>query len=170
MSLKLEIFCSLPFGKQEEFAEQISDYTQGKLDGSPQMLPVSPLDIHQKYVGVVALEGDIFAGYIAAIQPEDHNGQLMSEVGTLWVPTEHRNKGIAHRLVGSITKSLMAIDTQPYALCNPLSEGIFKGTDYVEGTAGDIPPSAISLCGNCPAKPVGGGCCDKILLYKGAVQ
>ncbi len=164
---KLYIFNCLPEGKQHEVAQLVSDYTNGKLGEKPQMLPIEPAMVWQKHLGVVALHEEAFSGFIGATTPEKHNGNTMPEVGSLWVPAEHRQKGIAHKLIQVVTKLLNQQGHTPYAFCNSLSQAIFEQSDYAEVETGEVPACALSACTACPMKPSNGGCCDNILLFKG---
>ena len=169
MYYQLRLFNSLPGEVQAETAGLISAYTKGELGEKPQMLPVEPIDIYQKHLGVVALRDDVFSGYVGATNPIRHNELKMLEVGSLWVPEQHRGKGVAHSLVSFITKSLLQLGETPYAFCNPLSKPIFIELGYVEGMPELIPPAAYSECERCPLKPANSHCCDDALIYGSTV-
>jgi len=171
MSLEFHKFSDLPSHKQLEIAQSISDYTKGKLGEKPQMLKAELPDIFHKYMGFIALHDNVFAGYIGATQPEIHNEVTMSEVGTLWVPIEHRNIGIARVLVSIVTTKLLTESITPYVFCNPLSEGIFRHEIYTDAQNHEVPPAAFIACNGCEMKPNNSNsCCDKVLIFKGATQ
>jgi hypothetical protein len=169
MSVEYYFFNSLLVPKQEEVADMVSAYTTGQLGEKPQMLPVKPAEIWKKHVGVVALEDEVFMGYIGATEPQQHNGLMMPEVGSLWVPKQHRNKGVAHGLISVVSRSLRELQNTPYAFCNPLSKPIFERSGYIEAAADSVPSSAFSACGPCPMKLDLGGCCDEVLVFVGEI-
>jgi len=170
MSLEYKNFAGLPATQQEEIAALVSSYTKGLLGEIPQMLPVEPEDLWNKQLGYVALADQAFAGYIGASPPEVNNGSLMAEVGTLWVPLEHRKKGIAHQLINVISQDLHLGGQLPYAFGNKLSQPIFEILGYQAAPDTAVPPSALGACALCPAKPDQGGCCDTILVFEGGTQ
>lgn len=153
--------------KQELIANTISQYTNGMLEESPQMLPVTPEEVFKKTLGYVAISDNHFAGYVSASMSLHWRNQKMTEVGTLWVPQEYRKRGIAHNLVGLVTKKVNTLGLVPYAFCNSLSESVFKDSGYEVSGACSVPVSAFDLCKGCPKKPTS-GCCDKIMIAKGA--
>jgi hypothetical protein len=121
-------------------------------------------------LGLIAQINSKFSGCIGAVATDTHDGAAMAEVGTLWVPPEsRRNKiasNIADLLVSHITREVVDTGVAPYAFCNKLSLPVFKGAGYNIKTARDVPPSALSACDHCPAKPAT-GCCDTIVVYEG---
>ncbi len=167
MSLEIQLFSELPEPLAVQTADILSAYTKGELGEVPQMLPVEPTDIRNKYMGFVALQAGAVAGYVGAMTPEIWNGKPMVEVGSLLVLPEHRKQGIAHKLVAVVTKSLTAEGDIPYAFCNPKSKTIFADAGYINAAYGEVPQSAFSLCSTCPAKPVN-GCCDEVMILKGS--
>lgn len=166
MNLELHDFNNLPALLQEDVAEHVSAYTNGKAGEQPQMLPLSPEAILSKHMGIVAFSDDTFAGYIGAAIPENHNGVMMPEVGSLWVPETFRKQGIAHKLVKIISGKLIAIDELPYAFCNPLSSTIFTNLGYSRAAVEEVPSVAFTLCMDCPKKPAS-GCCDTVFVFRG---
>jgi len=167
MSLEFKEFNSLPHGEQADIAGLIAAYTHGQLDEEPQMLPVDSADILDRHLGYVALKSGTFSGYIGAMHILAHKGLNMAEVGSLWVPKNSRHQGIAHKLIGLASGSLVAIQEVPYAFCNPLSKGIFTQMGYHEVDAQQVPPEALVACNSCPMKPANGDCCDDILIFRG---
>ena len=166
MNLELHNFNNLAANEQQDVAERISAYTKGFLGEQPQMLPVEAEAVLGKHMGVVALFGQEFAGYIGATEPDTHNGAKMPEVGSLWVPEAFRNQGIAKKLVKVISADLLALDELPYAFCNPLSLPIFIKAGYEQAGTEEVPPVALTLCKVCPKRPPT-GCCDTLLILKG---
>ncbi|HEY4963169.1 MAG TPA: GNAT family N-acetyltransferase [Candidatus Saccharimonadales bacterium] len=167
MSLEFNNFDDLDGELKSKVAEWVSEYTQGKMDETPQMLPIAEEDVYKKHLGVAAFIDEEFSGYIAAIDPESHNGNLMSEVGSLCVPKEFRNMGIGGKLIHVITGHLVSAQIHPYAFTNPLSTPLFMVEDYLKAESALIPPSALRACLSCPMKPECDGCCDNILIYGG---
>jgi len=165
MSIDIQLFSELPEAQKAEVAKLLSAYTNGELGEAPQMLPVSPEDIYNKHIGLVALESGAAVGYVGALAPETWSGKPMSEVGSLMVLPAFRRQGIAHKLVGAISHIMAAVGELPYAFCNPSSIGVFGESGYAEAVAGEVPPSAFSACNKCPMKPPT-GCCDKVVIYK----
>lgn len=166
--MNFEIFNlkNIEFELQYKIAKQIENYTNGKTGEQPQMLPVSCEEIFNKYLGLVAIKEKEFAGYISSNNPIEWKGNLMAEVGTLWVPKEHSKQGIGHALVEKCTESLNGLDILPFAFCNNKSLPIFKDKDYKEDSEVSIPESAYSLCLSCPTKPKT-GCCDTVVVWEG---
>lgn len=167
MSLEIYNWNELPPATQEGVANLVAAYTQGNLDESPQMLPVTKEEVFAKFAGAVAYAGEAFGGYVAAAQPLSHAGSEMTEVGSLWVPFSQRGQGVAHRLVQYLSQHLYGQGKIPYAFCNPLSIGVFLNSGYTEAGVADIPALAFTLCAYCPKKPVT-GCCDTTVVYRGA--
>lgn len=166
MSLIIDKFDSLDSSSQQEIAGLISSYTTGGMGEKPQMLAVSPVAILEKHIGFVALQEGNFAGFVGAKKPEDWNGNLMSEVGSLWVPEGFRERGIAHKLVEVISNELTELGKLPYAFCNPLSLPIFSSLGYKPAIAKEMPAHVYDACVDCPMKP-SRGCCDTALIFKG---
>ena len=170
MSFEIHIFEDLPLETQQYVANQVSDYTNGKLGEQPQMVPQQPEEIFGRQVGIIALNKGLLAGYIGAKNPEFHNGCNMSAVGSLCVFSEYRNNGLARTLIGVITIGLVELNQKPYARGNKNSMGIFKQIGYVHAHAQDVPPSALDACKICPNKPVDSDHCDNILVFRGNIQ
>lgn len=166
MSLIINKFDGLNSSSQQEIANLVSLYTTGELGEKPQMLPVSPAEILEKRMGFVALYKSNFAGFIGAKHPEDWNGRLMSEVGSLWVPESFRKRGIARKLVQIISYELTKLGELPYAFCNSLSLPIFSSLGYRPAGTKEMPSCAYAACIDCPMKP-SKGCCDTALIFKG---
>jgi predicted GNAT family acetyltransferase len=166
MNLEIYNWNSLPEHSQYTIANLVALYTQGELGEKPQMLPLTTEDVWGKFTGAVAMTGEEFMGYVAAAKPTTHLGYKMSEVGSLWVPSEHRGQGVAHELVQKVSQDVQAKSVTPFAFCNPLSLGVFLGSNYVEAKAEEIPPDSFGLCSGCPMQPKS-GCCDTTVLYKG---
>lgn len=166
MSLEINKFELLSDSTQEEVAKLVSEYTNGVLGEKPQMLPVSEQDIFNKYTGFVALDSSVFAGYIGATWPEEHNQEYMPEVGSLWVPKEFRGQGLAGKLLGIVGVNLSSVGDLPYAFCNPLSLPVFIGAGYKKAKTNEVPVTAFDTCVKCPAKPLD-GCCDTVVILKG---
>jgi hypothetical protein len=120
-----------------------------------------------RHMGFVAMVNDVFAGYVGSKEPDIHNGYIMPEVGSLWVPKEYRKHGIAHKLVSVITDVIISNGELPYAFCNPLSKVIFRESGYNNANDQDIPAVAFGTRVNCKSGPIGNRCCDKLMLYKG---
>lgn len=169
MNFSIHEFGDLHPNAQVSIAEQVSEYTNGKLGEIPQMLPVSPQTVMQKRLGVVALHKGKLAGYVGATNPIAYSTTEMLEVGSLWVPDRYRENGIAHALVGSITSTLVRKQYLPYAFCNTLSLPIFKSAGYDEVCSKSVPTCALEACSTCPMKPKT-DCCDTIMMYGGGTQ
>ncbi len=166
MNIEYRIFSELTPVQQAEVALWVSDYTQGMTGELPQMIPVTQEEVRNKYLGCVAFADDNFAGYISASYPEAWNGQAMSELGTLWVPKTYQKQGIGGGLVGFAAVELIEESITPYGFCNQFSLSLFVKKDFVVADASAIPPSALTLCAKCPAKP-SAGCCDTIVVFGG---
>lgn len=171
MSYEIHNMETLSSGCQQDIADQVSEYTKGNMGEKPQMLPVDPSDVLDKFVGYAALENGQLAGYMGAVTPEEHNLVVMSEVGTLWVPEQYRGQGIAHALINIVTADVVGKGIKTYAFCNPLSQSIFEERGYEITGLESVPATALSACGTCPKKKsLKKGCCDTILIYTGENQ
>lgn len=166
MSIEIYGWDDLPTKDQVYVADLVASYTQGEMGEKPQMLPVTAQEVQDKFMAVIATSEGVFAGYAAAAQPASHVGQEMSEVGSLWVPSEYRGQGIAHKLVQQVSEKVQQRSVVPFAFCNPLSVNVFLNSGYAEAAPEEIPVEAFSLCASCPMKPVA-GCCDTTVVYKG---
>ena len=166
MNIELYNWEELNPSNQIEIAALVSSYTNGDLYENPQMLPVSTQEIFAKHMGVVAMTGNVFTGYVSSTIPMTHEGKDMSEVGSLWVPAAHQRQGIAHKLVETISLAIYRADVIPYAFCNPSSKPVFLDSKFSDASYETIPPKAFVLCANCPKKPLN-GCCDSTVIYNG---
>ncbi|HVI60790.1 MAG TPA: hypothetical protein VM535_01395 [Candidatus Saccharimonadales bacterium] len=150
MNIELTNFRDLPRQQQLSVAETVAAYSQDPAN-EHKIVPVYPEDIiHQKQLGVVALNGARLAGYVGAAAPLEHEGRIMSQVGTLSVMEPYQNKGVACRLIGGITLDLVGAGQVPYAFCNPASQRAFEKAGYVPAEAGQLPSAAASRYGNRP--------------------
>lgn len=165
MNVETVKFTTLDAWTQLYVANQVSDFTNGRSNEQPQMLPVAPEDIISRHCGVVAMSESTFCGYIGAEPPDFYNGDNMSEVGTLWVPDDFRRQNIAGRLVEAATEEVVSEGSVPYAFCNSLSLPVFIRSGYDPVEAEEIPAAAFNACKDCPAKPMS-GCCDTVAIYK----
>lgn len=147
-----------------EVALQVSDYTNGRMGEQPLMLAITSEEVFAKYSGAVALQDDVYAGYIGALMPEGWLGSTMSEMGTLVTFPEFRKQGVAHKLVDALTKDLVSDTITPYALCNKFSLSIFQDNGFSIEPVDVIPASALTLCAACPSKPPE-GCCDTVVVW-----
>lgn len=153
-------FNSLPEPQQDTVAHNIEAFTQQY----PDMLTVSPKEVLQKVMGVVALDGSRFVGYTGVAAAEEHNGQPMHEIGTVCVEKDYRKQGIGAELVALVTKLASDKGMTLYAFCNDKSLPIFEKQGYEAASEVDVPKQALELCADCPLKPIK-GCCDTIVLY-----
>jgi N-acetylglutamate synthase-like GNAT family acetyltransferase len=166
MEIVYKEFENLTKKLQYQVAQATEDYTFGRTEEIPQMLPTTKEEVFAKYLGYIAFSGDNFAGYIAAIKPVVWRGREMTEVGSLWVPSGFRSQGIAHNLVGLISGKLTEASILPYAFCNRLSLPIFESSGYKPAKDANFPPEAHAACQTCPTKPRQ-GCCDEKMIYIG---
>ncbi|MCX6728118.1 MAG: GNAT family N-acetyltransferase [Candidatus Saccharibacteria bacterium] len=167
MEYEIKKFSDLEYAMQNDVANKVAAYTNGELGEIPQMLPVQPEDVFKKFVGFVALHETTFAGFVGSADPIEWAGLLMPEVGSLWVPKEFRNHGVANSLVRTISDYLLGEGLQPFAFVNPKSNSIFNRNGYLDAVNGEIPDSAFGLCKGCKHKPAN-GCCDRVVIYTGA--
>lgn len=166
----LKTFDLLSSEDQQKTAEIISHATtQPDINGElPQMLPMNPCDLYKKFMGLVASVDGEFAGFIGASTPISHEGQAMSEVGSLWVESGLRQHGIGGLLVNAASHLLQLENIRAYAFCNPHSIGLFARNQYTPATLLDVPQEAGSLCAQCPmlgARKLGVECCDTVMVY-----
>jgi len=162
-------FNDMPGVFQNMVSQFVSDYTNGKCGEIPQMLPVTKEEVFAKYLGLVVFKKDGgFAGYVGAKDPEEHMGQQMSEVGTLWVPERYQKQGLGTNLVVITSELLTLAGITPYAFCNQYSSGIFSKNGYVEAKPEMVKPSVYDDCINCPLFEIKGKCCDTLYIYEGA--
>lgn len=168
MKITIEQFGSLETDTQIQIAETVAFYTQGGASEELQMLPVDSNKVLNKYLSYVALDvtesEPAFAGFIAAAQPKEHKDRKLSEVGTLYVPSEYRKQGIATSLLQTITKALELQTITPFAFVNPTSRPIFTSEGYVPANTDQLFKGVFSPCQSCPKLPINGGCCDKQVI------
>jgi N-acetylglutamate synthase-like GNAT family acetyltransferase len=168
MDFEIVKFSELEIAMQNDVALNVAAYTNGQLGEIPQMLPVQPEDVFNKYVGFVALQDKSFIGFVGSAEPIEWAGMLMPEVGTLLVQKEYRMHGVANSLVRVISDYLLGEGLQPFAFCNSKSNSIFRRNGYLDAVNGEIPDSAFGLCTGCKNKPAT-GCCDRVVIYTGAL-
>ena len=164
-SIQFTYFHALGSELKADCARKVSDLTVGSGDLRPQMLPLTPVDVLLRRVGVAALVDDQLAGYIGAQDPVVHESSQMTEVGSLVVAPAFRRRHIASALVAALTWHVKLAGETPYVFCNPSSIRIFERAGYSAACAKEIPRQAFGLCTNCPARPSEGGCCDATLIF-----
>ena len=138
IELTLITFAELTAGASDEqtqiAAAAIANFVNKRKEGDKQMLKVSPADIAQKRIGVVALSPletvketveptkiDYFssrlAGYVGAMEPIEHdpgNGTIrMAEVGSLKVDGSLRGHGVGTILLDKIVRAAQNEDLTP---------------------------------------------------------
>ncbi|MBP7766901.1 GNAT family N-acetyltransferase [Candidatus Saccharibacteria bacterium] len=149
---------------KELIASSVESFTNGNTGEKPQMLPVTKQGVYNKFLAAVALSEGEFMGYVAADTPLRYNETTMVEIGSLWVPSQQRKRGIARSLVSYLTLAVEQEDITPFAFCNQSSIDVFLGSGYNRAMPEDIPPVAYGLCSECPLKP-DTGCCDTTVIY-----
>jgi len=165
MNYEIEHLHADPEEEQLAIAQLIEDYTHGKLDETPQMLPVTVAEVMSKHIALRAKVNNTFAGFIGAISPVARHNQPMSEIGTLWVPKTFRGNGIAFNLIKAAQAELAQQGITSFAFGNPGSEPIFKAAGFSIALCSELPTNVFEACANCPAKPLT-GCCDQPLIYR----
>ncbi len=171
-------------GLSSEVQEKVADWLHDRTRRVPNMLTVKPEDVFSKFIGCVALKGagdeakTEIVGYVGAMESEVHEGQEMSEVGSLYIEGSYRKHMVKHGgellrisrvLVSMATCKLKEKDIVPYAFCNPASEPIFKITGYEPKDLSKVPSSAKVLCEtSCELfdKCHPDRCCDTIMVLE----
>lgn len=136
MSIELYEFTGLPDALQEQFAEEISAETNSQFGAEQKIVPVTKKAILQRGIGFVALEDEVFAGYVGAINMR--NGY--AKVGTLVVPEQYQGSGTGTSLIAHATKQVVSVNLQPFALSNSNSQPGFEKVGYVAALPGKLPP------------------------------
>lgn len=132
-------------------------------DKGVQMLELTGVKINQQRNRFIMVNNEKSIGYCA--ETFRYEGSYISEVGSLIVDNQFRNKSYGKMLVRSVTKALMAQNRVPIAFCNEISSGIFISEGYQLAKIRDIPDEAFEECSKCPAKPEE-GCCDAVYIYR----
>lgn len=143
MSLTFEFFNTIGRHERWNYAHQIAAESQPKNGSTPDVVPLSPRDVFRKQIGVVAFDGGRFAGYAGALEPEEHNGFLMTKVGSLMVPVVYRGQGIAGELVHMVSDATVERGQLPYAFCNEASFGAFGQNGYEHVSVDHLPTRAL---------------------------
>lgn len=146
MNIELHTFRRLPTELQQQFALEISSETFSQFAAEQKIIPVEPESILQRELGLVALQNDLFAGYVGATKLNDQYAQI----GTLVVLEQHQGLGIGAQLISDITKQVIELDLQPYTFCNPSSQLSFKKAGYTPALPSELPPGANSQFNNQP--------------------
>lgn len=172
--ISLATFDTLSQRRQREVAETVGRATSqpDSMGEAPQMLPVDPEALYNKFLGVVASIDGEFSGYIGAMNPTEHQSRAMAEVGSLWVEPGMRMHGIGSMLVNTASHLLLLEGIHPYAFCNPHSIGVFERNQYHPATLLDVPLEAGSLCAQCPklgGRKLGVECCDTVMIHHGDI-
>ena len=163
--IKFVFLNSLPIATQQMAAHKVSALTQGVSGEKPQMLPLAVEEVVNQRLAVVALSGEKFAGQVAAKHPITHQGDDMTEVGSLVVSPQFRRMKIASHLTAAMSWHLTLQGEVPYAFCNGLSLPIFQRAHYELATGSEIPPQAFGLCAKCSSRP-DQGCCDTTVVFR----
>lgn len=154
---------------QQETAQVIAAMVNTKGEHDAPMLEVSPADIQAKHLGVVALrmssdtdKADMpktpedlatsLVGFAGVLDPVDHGGKRMAEVGSLKVAEPYRNHGVGTALFRAAVTRAQLEGLDPYAFCNAHSLPIAQQIGGQPITSIDeVPAAAFALCAGCPA-------------------
>lgn len=114
------------------------------------LAPASAEEIMASELALVGFVEDSFAGYIRAKTRIDDLGRdkVFRQVGSLFVPSQHRSQGVAHALVSNITDLVTDQQQIPYAFCGPNSLPRFEKIGYRIALPGELPSEAVSVRGN----------------------
>lgn len=172
-------------------AQVVADMVNAAEGGTSQMLAVSPEDISEKHIGILALDASKHAadlpatptelasrltGFAGALDPINYNGHNMTEVGSLKVAETYRRRGIGTALFQAAVSSALREGLVPYAFCNPNSLPLAERIGGRQiAHASEVPPEAFGLCQECPmfqealAKQAQDSntipCCDRVVIW-----
>lgn len=138
MNIELYEFTSLSDALQEQFASEISVETNSQFGAEQKIVPVTAETILQRGIGTIALEDEVFAGYVGATNMR--NGY--AKVGTLLVPEQYQGSGTGGLLIAHVTKQLVVVGLQPFVLSNANSQPGFEKAGYAPALPGELPPEA----------------------------
>jgi len=146
--IAVQQFDALEATDRQGFANLIAVLSQSAADSEQKIIALSPEDVVQKHMGLVALHEGEFVGYVAGNFPDIRGQVLLSKVGSLIVSPLYQGQGVGTHLVGQITDEVLARDMVPYAFCNPNSVIAFGENGYQEAQASQLPEGAVSPLGN----------------------
>lgn len=146
MNIELKQFEDLNSELQLHVAQTISAETKSQFGAEQKIVPVTPISILQREIGVVALNENLLVGYVGATNLNDWHTQI----GTLVVPEHSQGSGIGQLLVAGITELVRETESQPFAFCNPGSQNSFERAGYTPALPGELPPEAQSQFNNQP--------------------
>lgn len=144
MDIELRQFKDMDFDQQWQVANAVSAETKSQSGAEQKIVPVTPISILQREIGVVALQENDLLGYVGAT----YLNKQYAQIGTLLVSELYQGSGIGTKLVASITEKLAQKDLRPFAFCNPNSMNSFENAGYTSALDGEIPPSAKSIFNN----------------------
>ena len=134
------------FEQQWQIASAVSAETKSQFGTEQKIVPVNPISILQREIGVVALHENLLVGYVGATKLNDWHTQI----GTLVVPEHSQGSGFGQLLVAGITELVREAESQPFAFCNPGSKSSFERAGYTPALPGELPPQAQSQFNNQP--------------------
>lgn len=146
MSIEIKQVKNMNFEQQWQIASAVSAETKSQFGTEQKIVPVTPILILQREIGVVALHKNQLVGYVGATNLNDRHTQI----GTLVVPEHSQGSGIGQLLVAGITELVRETESQPFAFCNPGSKSSFERAGYTPALPGELPPQAQSQFNNQP--------------------
>ena len=144
MNIELRQFKEMKFGQQWQIANAVSAETKSQFGAEQKIVPVTPISILQRELGVVALQENDLLGYVGAT----YLNKQYAQIGTLLVSELYQGSGIGTKLVASITEKLTQKDVRLFAFCNPISINSFENAGSTSALDGDIPAPAKSRFNN----------------------
>lgn len=136
--------------EQEDIAVKVALLTTAQASAGAKIIPVTPDVVLKKPVSLVAtLNGD-FAGFVTANTGVEHDGELLTKIGTLTVPSPFQKMGISGRLVNQITGRIVIEGAIPYAHVAKPAIGNFVETGFSLAEPWELPPGDTSPYGNLP--------------------
>ena len=152
MTIDIKQFEDLDSTAQWQVASAVSAETNSQFGAEQKIVPVTPISILQREIGVVALQEDTLVGYVGGTNMND----LYTQIGTLVVPEHCQGSGIGATLVAAITQQVANSDRKSsFAFCNPSSLNSFEKAGYTPALPGELPPEANSHFNNQPMIHIG---------------
>ena len=146
--LSVEFLEDVDPAKQQKIANLVAVLSHSQLSEKQRIIPLSPEDVFQKYIAMVALWEGEFMGFVGASDPIPHEQTLLCKVGSLIVPPGYQGQGIGSELIWDVTEQLISEGKDPYAFANPVSLKAFTKIGYVPATDGQLPIGEFSPYGN----------------------
>lgn len=148
--LEVKPLASFSPGEQADLAFKVAHFTQAQAKAGSKIVPVTAEVVLHKPISLVATINGDFAGFVSANTALEHDGELLTKIGTLVVPKPFQGHGMAKHLVNQVTGHVVVQEMVPYTFAGVHSLSGFVQTGYTLAEPSELPPGEFSPYGNTP--------------------